>query len=732
MKKILFSTIAILALAVMGCNKSELVPQQDNVFTIKASIENFGTKTTMNGNTVIWEEGDKIAFFTNVDNDEPILFTLADGAGTPDGDFSTNVNIDGKTFVAALYPYDENARYSSDKITTNLASSYTWAEGANGKAPMAALLPDIVLTSGSNSLDIIFKNAGSLIALTVNNIPARYESISMTSGIAINGTTEISFTDGVPSSTVTATEEANKTTTINFAAAATTTDKVFYFPLGVTDNSTSITIKMTDGSAEETLFDNKSMAKAVRNKRYYTSISFDGMGNLPTPLAASEDINTKIGEGTTNFILDESTNDVNITEETTKDLQIAVTSENPTFELSGEGPEGKINLSTPAETENLTLDVPNATVELKPNEGFATYETVTAKTAANTLIIPASVTINNLKINGGNVRVYGKIVNIQRGENNADEKTIIYKESGAEIPEGLDNGKFDIVSFKGISTESELQTAFQTGGNYALAASITVNSTLTVPAGKEVTLDLNGNDLIQEKACTQAYNMIVNKGSLALYGKGIISFEDLNAGLANEATNTIRNEGKLLIELDNDYGHLRNLGPRQFSEDATAFCYPIDNYNSGNVTINSGTIYAPKSRSLRNYYTNGEIVINGGTFKGQVWIQQGSASSVDDTGTDKVCKFTITGGNFSPTGRDGSSVFITNKQYDNVILSVTGGTFNTKIGASFPAKSGVAGKITGGKFTESAKTNTASGLFASSSSWSESDSDGFYTYSAIQ
>ncbi len=437
MKKILFSTIAILALAVMGCNKSELVPEQENAFTIKASIENFGTKTTMDGNTVIWEEGDQIALFTNVDNDEPILFTLAYGAGTPNGDFSTNETIDGKTFVAALYPYDANAKYSSDKITTNLESSYTWAEGANGKAPMAALLPNIVLAPGNNSLDITFKNAGSLIALTVNNIPAGYESISMTSGIAINGTTEISFTDGVPSSTVTATEEANKTITINFAAAATITDKVFYFPLGVTDNSTSITIKMTDGSAEQTLFDNKSMAKAVRNKRYYTSISFDGMGNLPTPLAAADDINTKIEGGTTNFILDESANDVDITAETTKDLQIAVTSENTTFELSGEGPKGTIGLSTPAETENLTLDVPNATVELKPNEGFATYETVTAKTAANTLIIPASVTINNLIVNGGNVRVYGKIVNIQRGEGNADEKTIIYKEAGANIPNAL-------------------------------------------------------------------------------------------------------------------------------------------------------------------------------------------------------------------------------------------------------------------------------------------------------
>jgi len=452
MKKILYSTIAILALAVMGCNKSELVPEQENAFTIKASIENFGTKTTMNGNTVIWEEGDQIAVLMDGAT-TPIEFTLITGAGTPNGTFE---NTSGSTFspapgqennIAVLYPYDENASYSGGTITTSLASSYEWEEGANSKAPMAAITS---LNQLSN--EITFQNAGALIALTVNNIPAGYNKISMTSGIAINGSTAISFTDGVPSSTVTATEDANKTTTINFAAAATTTDKVFYFPLGVTGNSTSITIKMTDGSAEQTLFDNKSMAKAVRNKRYYTSISFDGMGNLPTPLAAADDINTKIGEGTTNFILDENANDVDITAETTKDLQIAVTSESTTFELSGEGPKGTIGLSTPAETENLTLDVPNATVELKPNEGFATYETVTAKTAANTLIIPASVTINNLIVNGGNVRVYGKIVNIQRGEGNADEKTIIYKEADANIPNDLSEELFTVIDNSSVSS----------------------------------------------------------------------------------------------------------------------------------------------------------------------------------------------------------------------------------------------------------------------------------------
>ena len=442
MKKYLIIAITIFALAFIGCNKNDLQPQKVNN-TIKASIENFGTKTTMNGNTVIWEEGDQIALFAQ-GSEAPILYTLESGKGTPNGTFKTTENVETNNFVAALYPYDANARYSNGKITTILAANYEWAEGANSKAPMATLI--------SSQEEINFKNAGALIAISVNNIPAGYNSISMTSGIAINGTTEISFTnDGNPSNIVTATNDENKTTTINFAPSATTSDKIFYFPLGVTENSTEITIEMSDGSNVKTLYDAKSMAKAVRNKKYYTSINFDNSGNLPTQLISNDNINTKINEGTTNFILSNEHNVVNITAESTSDLQIAVTSEEEIFTLEGEGPQGSISLNTPSQTKTLNITVPNATVVLKPIEGFATYETISATTAQNTLIIPASVTVNNLIVNGGNVRVYGKIMNIRRGDENQDETTIIHKEIGAVIPNQISDD-FNIIDYSSVSS----------------------------------------------------------------------------------------------------------------------------------------------------------------------------------------------------------------------------------------------------------------------------------------
>ncbi|MBO7305382.1 MAG: hypothetical protein J6U47_01495, partial [Bacteroidales bacterium] len=65
MRKILFSAVAILALAILSCNKSELEPAQESLYTIKATIDNYGTKSAINGNTVTWVLNEEVALFKN-------------------------------------------------------------------------------------------------------------------------------------------------------------------------------------------------------------------------------------------------------------------------------------------------------------------------------------------------------------------------------------------------------------------------------------------------------------------------------------------------------------------------------------------------------------------------------------------------------------------------------------------------------------------------------------------
>ncbi|MBO5958101.1 MAG: right-handed parallel beta-helix repeat-containing protein, partial [Bacteroidales bacterium] len=242
--------------------------------------------------------------------------------------------------------------------------------------------------------------------------------------------------------------------------------------------------------------------------------------------------------------------------------------------------------------------------------------------------------------------------------------------------------------------------------NVVLVDIVALENTITVNAGEEVVLDLNGKTISQEKECTTAYSMFTNNGKLTIKGEGTINFKDLSYGGGDSwATNVITNNGELIVE----NGTIEHLGTADNDFDTNL---PIQNY-AGKVTINGGTIKSTQFRSLRDFTAGGEIVINGGKFIGQVWMQGlGNGSS----------SLTINGGEFEPQANDGSSVFITNGT--NVVnVSITGGTFATKIGATVPTKEGVAGCITGGTFTTTAKENTNAALVNENYSFVDNGND---------
>lgn len=214
---------------------------------------------------------------------------------------------------------------------------------------------------------------------------------------------------------------------------------------------------------------------------------------------------------------------------------------------------------------------------------------------------------------------------------------------------------------------------------------------LLIPAGKELTIDLAGFTISQEKTCSASYSMIENKGSLTIIDSssnkaGKISFKDTSAGDSSFGwgSYTIRNEGTLVVE-DGTIEHLGKQNPGNGQPNVHMYC-AIYQY-SGSTTINGGTISTPTYRSVRLW--KGDMTINGGTFEGQVWVQ-----AVDETSD-----LTINGGTFAPCGNDGSSVYVTNSDH-NVAFSVTGGTFTTKIGMSKPIAA-----ISGGTFHDASAFN---------------------------
>ena len=298
----------------------------------------------------------------------------------------------------------------------------------------------------------------------------------------------------------------------------------------------------------------------------------------------------------------------------------------------------------------------------------------------------SSVTATGNTFNGSNAMVF----NVGTGttvteSNNTDNTTMCVAKIGNEY-------------------YTSLADAFAAGGEVKVLHDITLAETVTVPADKTITLDLNGKTISQEKACTGNYNMILNKGNLTITGEGKISFKDTGAGDPNYGwgSYTVRNEGTLVVE----NGTIEHLGEQAAHMYCAIFQY------SGKSTINGGTISTPNYRSARLW--KGEMTVNGGNFEGQLWVQ-----AVDNTSN-----LEINGGTFAPRGNDGSSVFVTNSTYD-VAFAVTDGTFNGKIGCSDATK--LAGAITGGTFSATAKENTAAALIATGYVFGEADANGYYT-----
>ena len=266
-----------------------------------------------------------------------------------------------------------------------------------------------------------------------------------------------------------------------------------------------------------------------------------------------------------------------------------------------------------------------------------------------------------------------------------------------------------IVATVGLTSYCKIADAIEAvnenGGTIKMHGNVTLADTWTIPAGKTITLDLNGKTISQEKACTASYEMINNKGNLTITGKGKLSFKDTGAGDPNFGwgSYTVRNEGNLVVE----NGTIEHKGAQASGTHCIMAIYQY----CGSTTINGGTISTPNYRSARLW--KGDMTINGGTFNGQVWVQ-----AVDNT-----AKLTVNGGTFTPKGNDASAVFVTNNQYD-VQLAVTNGTFNGKVGCSDAAK--LAGAITGGSFSASAKENTAAALIATGLTFGEANADGYY------
>ena len=237
----------------------------------------------------------------------------------------------------------------------------------------------------------------------------------------------------------------------------------------------------------------------------------------------------------------------------------------------------------------------------------------------------------------------------------------------------------------GVSNVAELNEAIDEGkatiyllsGDYKLTKDLNPKTTLQIAADAKVTLDLNGRTITG----TQHKNdgpVLKNEGTLTVVG-GTIKSTAANGGSAIQNSGTITVNDVTLNGAPNANGSwpsytVNNTGTMELNNSK------ITSYHGGVASYNEGAIVTLKDCELDMAgipgftshgfytYTNGKIVINGGTYANKAADQNSTGGSVINGAVE------INGGTFS--GR-------IENYYGTPILK--GGTFSVNPNAKFVA-----------------------------------------------
>ena len=237
-----------------------------------------------------------------------------------------------------------------------------------------------------------------------------------------------------------------------------------------------------------------------------------------------------------------------------------------------------------------------------------------------------------------------------------------------------------------------LAEAFAAANNQTVKVlqNITLTETVTIPADKEVVLDLNGKTI----------NVANDQINCDIYGKLTVNDTE-GTGVFTSRNHFVQAGAELIV----------NAGTIQNIATATGG-FPIS-LNGGTVTVNGGTVQAVNNDNYAiGGYGGGTLVINDGTIKGN-WgaVNMSIGTATINGGTLEVtgaigghalyvanANVTINGGEFIPYPTTVYSYAVLTND-DNANVSITGGIF--KKGLGDPCVKALSGNITitGGTFS---------------------------------
>ena len=211
--------------------------------------------------------------------------------------------------------------------------------------------------------------------------------------------------------------------------------------------------------------------------------------------------------------------------------------------------------------------------------------------------------------NGGSVSVSGVTLDDEGSvlvENN--QGTLVVTETEVKSDSYVGEGSKEPVQADSVSTLNDLQTSLASG-----VKQINLASPITIPAGDEVVINLNGKTVIGvDDYETGSYGLITNNGTLIVEGPGTIQLNATNDRDWNAYSSVISNQrGTLTV---NEGVVIEHLG-------GTDMAYGIDNLTNGDekdaVTIVNGATVKSTYRAIRQF-------LNSPNADNELYVYEGS------------------------------------------------------------------------------------------------------------
>ncbi len=382
-----YFSIVMAALVMTNCSQEEElqdIQQSGDIHTLTATIEGNSRSAVTDGGVFSWTLDDAISVW---DGDSYEKFTYS---GT-DNKFNGSANqISGY----AIYPYGSHPNYSGDGLPqVNLSSTYNY--GSTNAIMLAKVQ--------GNSDNLSFSHLGGLMRFTIKSIPSNATSFTFTANSGITGDFQVETQNDGTNVIKATTSNNNQSVTISFSNSQLSNGTgTFYVPLPVgTYTGFTITVGNCSYTSQAT--------NTIKRRTLLLMPTFTCNG-------------TELTKGDNAFTLENTVQDMNVSGDETLVIETPNSSDanaqlnlnyaptdNATLNISdgqtGDSQDSKAKVVVDVENDNtvaeLNIDAPTLTVEL----ASGTYETITAKTAEQTLIIKSGVTVKNLKVIGGKVEI---------------------------------------------------------------------------------------------------------------------------------------------------------------------------------------------------------------------------------------------------------------------------------------------------------------------------------------